>query len=272
MTTQKVLVNLGCGNTFVNTSDWQNYDFLPFNQSVKRIRLSETLPFNDSSVDLVYLSHVLEHIPLNDSDALLYECHRILKPTGVIRIVVPEFVEMVSTFTKLIEKGELQYARFVKVEIIDQCVRQTSGGQLKLWYEKARNDLSLAQFIRERNGHSANTSSATNSLSSGRNKKLSISRIVRLLERKYYLSLLRLMPSSYRYSLVSSAHVGEMHKWIYDYYELQEMLESIGFKYVERMSAKTSKYPEFPFVPLDLDSEGNINKGKESMFIEALKS
>jgi predicted SAM-dependent methyltransferase len=268
---QRVLVNLGCGNTFIKSKEWRNFDFLPFDKSITKIRLSEPLPLKDKSVDLVYLSHVLEHIPFFDSERLLSECHRVLRPQGTIRIVVPEFIEMLSTYITLINAGELDSAKFVKVEIIDQCVRQVSGGQLKNWYERARNDFSLAQFIRERNGHVTPLVKSSNMQSVHRYPNFSVPKVVRWAQRRYFLTLSRLMPSSYRYSLVSEAHIGELHKWIYDYYELQEMLAKLGFTDIEKMSASASKFCGFPLVPLDMDSNGHIKKGNESMFVEAIR-
>ena len=50
--------------------------------------LEETpLPFQDNTFDLIYASHVLEHI--KGFDKLMTDLHRILKPNGIIRIKVP---------------------------------------------------------------------------------------------------------------------------------------------------------------------------------------
>lgn len=48
------------------------------------------MPFEDSAVDFVYSSHFLEHLPKCDAARLLRDCFRILKPDGVIRVVVPD--------------------------------------------------------------------------------------------------------------------------------------------------------------------------------------
>src|SRR5690606_18378616 len=59
--------------------------------------LSKGIPYEDNSVDAVYHSHTLEHIDRNLDDpangpGLLFtkECRRVLKPGGVLRIVVPD--------------------------------------------------------------------------------------------------------------------------------------------------------------------------------------
>lgn len=48
------------------------------------------LPFEDSCLDRVYCSHVLEHFSYHDLKALLLEMHRVLRPGGKILIAVPD--------------------------------------------------------------------------------------------------------------------------------------------------------------------------------------
>jgi predicted SAM-dependent methyltransferase len=48
------------------------------------------LPFPDSSIDFIYAEHVLEHFCYNDLVNLLKDCHRVLKPDGVLSVVVPD--------------------------------------------------------------------------------------------------------------------------------------------------------------------------------------
>lgn len=71
----------------------------------------------DSSVDLIYASHVLEHV--NKLQRLLNECHRVLKNGAKIYIVVPhkdsekalaiDHVRLLSEFTfKSLEKEYAQ--------------------------------------------------------------------------------------------------------------------------------------------------------------------
>lgn len=50
----------------------------------------EALPFEDDSVDVIYASHVLEHVKL--ASPALAEWHRVLKPGGVCTIATPDIV------------------------------------------------------------------------------------------------------------------------------------------------------------------------------------
>ncbi|MEM9703666.1 MAG: class I SAM-dependent methyltransferase, partial [Planctomycetota bacterium] len=52
--------------------------------------LRDPLPFEDGAYDFVYHSHVLEHFRPADVPAFLSECRRVLRPGGVLRVVVPD--------------------------------------------------------------------------------------------------------------------------------------------------------------------------------------
>jgi predicted SAM-dependent methyltransferase len=47
------------------------------------------IPFDDNTIPAIYSSHFFEHLTKADSEALLKECFRVLKPRGTIRVVVP---------------------------------------------------------------------------------------------------------------------------------------------------------------------------------------
>ena len=46
-------------------------------------------PFDDDSVDEIYLDNVLEH--LDDPLKVMEEVHRICKPNGLVKVIVPYF-------------------------------------------------------------------------------------------------------------------------------------------------------------------------------------
>ena len=58
------------------------------------------LPFKDNSFDLVYLSHILEHIPWFQTLDFLKEIRRILVQTGTIEVWVPDFKKLVECYLK----------------------------------------------------------------------------------------------------------------------------------------------------------------------------
>jgi SAM-dependent methyltransferase len=53
-------------------------------------RMQYGVPFGDETVDAIYSSHALEHIFLEEAEALLHDAYRALKQGGLIRIAVPD--------------------------------------------------------------------------------------------------------------------------------------------------------------------------------------
>src|SRR5439155_644179 len=52
--------------------------------------ITKPLAFKDDSVDFILIEHCLEHVSPQDGYKFLLNAHRILKPSGVIRVVVPD--------------------------------------------------------------------------------------------------------------------------------------------------------------------------------------
>src|SRR5712691_6105006 len=62
--------------------------------------LTKRLPFEDNTVSVIYGAHVLEHLYQADARRLLDECRRVLRPGGVIRMVVPDLHSMVASYLR----------------------------------------------------------------------------------------------------------------------------------------------------------------------------
>lgn len=56
------------------------------------------LPFADGVASIVYSSHLLEHLYLNEAANLLQECRRVLRPGGILRMVVPDLRAMIDEY------------------------------------------------------------------------------------------------------------------------------------------------------------------------------
>jgi SAM-dependent methyltransferase len=111
-------INVGCGQT--PTPGWTNYDNspraaaarIPFvttlvdrlglltrqHRDFMRVALARDIryadavrriPEPDHSVDVVYTSHMVEHLDLDEARQFLREARRVLIPGGVIRVAVP---------------------------------------------------------------------------------------------------------------------------------------------------------------------------------------
>jgi SAM-dependent methyltransferase len=59
---------------------------------------SKRLPFSTCTFDIVYSSHVLEHIPWYQVEKVLREWVRILKPGGYLELWVPDAVKICKAF------------------------------------------------------------------------------------------------------------------------------------------------------------------------------
>jgi SAM-dependent methyltransferase len=120
-------INVGCGQT--PTKGWRNFDnslsllfsrvpFLPeFLQKLKLLENSQYqfirfardndiehgdatkgLPVQGQSVEVLYASHMLEHLDRDEAENFLKEAFRVLCPGGIIRIVVPDIKKQIERY------------------------------------------------------------------------------------------------------------------------------------------------------------------------------
>lgn len=83
-----MVIDLGCGEAKVTGAVGVDNVDLPSVDVVHDL-LQFPYPFEDESAETIYLNHVIEHFILNDTQAILAECHRILQPHGELIIRVP---------------------------------------------------------------------------------------------------------------------------------------------------------------------------------------
>lgn len=62
------------------------------------VALQRRLPFEDSTFSYVFGEHVLEHLSEASGIRLLAELHRILRPSGVVRLVTPDLAKLVAIY------------------------------------------------------------------------------------------------------------------------------------------------------------------------------
>jgi SAM-dependent methyltransferase len=67
-------------------------------RGVRRNDLRRRLPFESHSAEAIYASHILEHLHLEDADRLLADCGRVLRPGGILRVVVPDLAAIVEEY------------------------------------------------------------------------------------------------------------------------------------------------------------------------------
>jgi len=93
----KVLVHIGCGKK--NSPEFINVDARPFaHVHIVTDDITSLPDFSDSTVDLVYMCHILEHIKRKDLKGVLSEMKRVLKDGGVLRLSVPDFDKLIDVY------------------------------------------------------------------------------------------------------------------------------------------------------------------------------
>ena len=93
-------LNVGCGRDVKTDPGWVNMDaFYDDPRVVKHDMVKTPWPFKANAFDVVYASHVLEHVPPvfrehkgTQRDALfdvVEEIHRVLRPDGILHAAIP---------------------------------------------------------------------------------------------------------------------------------------------------------------------------------------
>jgi len=268
----KKFLNLACGDYFIDSKNWVNCDFAPQSKYVKQIDLQKNFPFETSSFDLVYCSHYIEHINLNLVSNFINECFKVLKNNGIIRIVLPDFENIAREYVRNIDSNHMQFASFNIAEMIDQCVRRVSGGNLQEWYDKSRNDRVLREYIYSRTGFKFKEKQNFKRRTIIRLKRITLKKLILKIQFRLSFIVIRFLPGWFKKNHVTRVSTGEQHLWVHDFNSVKNILEQIGFSEVKKVSAHYSQEIDFPLYPLDLNSEYHARKGEESMYIEARKT
>jgi len=84
-----LLVNVGCG-PHGRRNGWANFDACPCGPHVARWDLRVPLPLSAGCAEGIFCEHVLEHFTPQEADAVLRDLRRVLRPGGVLRLIVPD--------------------------------------------------------------------------------------------------------------------------------------------------------------------------------------
>jgi predicted SAM-dependent methyltransferase len=250
-----LFVNVGCGQRF--HPDWINLDGDPVSAGIRRYDCREKLPLEDASVDAVYSSHVIEHLPREVARRFVRDVFRVLKSGGILRLATPDLEVLAFEYLRNLYRacdGDLEARdrhEWLVIELFDQFSRDTPGG-LMLEYWK-QNPMPCEDYVLERMGQEA----------------------------KNFLSSYRSRPSSNAMcetepqppidvEAASQVLWFERHRWLYDRLSLARLLAAIGFREVAVSAHNKSKIPSFEIYHLDALEDGSIRK-PDSFFIEGVK-
>lgn len=248
------LLNLVCGQTY--HKEWINIDISSHSEYVLAHDLTKEIPFNDNIFDVVYHSHILEHFPKNYAHKFIKECYRVLKPGGIIRVVVPDLEGIVKEYILNLEQAlsgdpiAQEKYNWIMLELYDQTVRNQSGGEMLHYL--VQDNLIIKDYIISRIG-----AEAINII----NNKDSINKNLQFRKNDTELSAEEI--GNFRKS-------GEIHQWMYDRYSLNKLLKECGFHEIQIKKYNESLIPDFNLYCLDITPEG-LQRKPDSLYIEAIK-
>ncbi len=256
------LVNLGCGRR--RHPDWTNCDLVPDGPDVFPVDVSRALPFEHASCDAVYAAHVLEHLAVADAERFVTEIHRVLRPGGIVRLVVPDLEGIARAYLASLDRAAADRSdtsrwehRWMTIELLDQLVRDASGGLMRRWW--SCDPVPCRGFLTGRVGEEAASGIAAVAAA-----RASVGEAP-LDPRAIFQAATAEPRAAARF-----AASGERHRWMYDRVSLATLLEDVGFREVRPMDALTSRIAGFTAACLDTDSASRPRK-PDSLYVEGVK-
>ena len=87
--------------------------------------ITDQLPYEDNTIDEVYMSHMIEHIPICKIPSVFKKIYNKLKPNGYFRIVCPDLEQICQAYCK----GDKQFFKNA-LPLIGVSERLGIGGSL----------------------------------------------------------------------------------------------------------------------------------------------
>jgi SAM-dependent methyltransferase len=78
----------------------QSYEFAAIANS-KNVRYANAtlkIPYPNNSVEVLYSSHMIEHLDRREAEAFLLEVRRVLKPGGIVRLAAPDLAQLAKSY------------------------------------------------------------------------------------------------------------------------------------------------------------------------------
>ena len=155
-------INIGCGDQ--PTQGWRNFDnslslkvatvpvlpsilinlgffkeqasFIKYckNNSIEYGDAIKGLPMQSGSADVLYSSHMIEHLNQTEMRLFLKEARRVLVPGGIIRLVVPDLFQLVQDYLETIDAD-----KFMTRSYVTEPLSRSFWRRIKLLLVGARN-------------------------------------------------------------------------------------------------------------------------------------
>lgn len=92
----KIKINLGSGHWKLD--DWVNVDIDRESQPDVCANLASALPFANNVARLMHTEDFIDQLVLEQAAGFLRECHRILSPGGVLRVLTPDMRKLADLY------------------------------------------------------------------------------------------------------------------------------------------------------------------------------
>ena len=241
-------LNVGCGSRFYRGEPWVNLDVAPVDASVMRWDVSAGFPMEADTFDVVYLSQVLEHFPEKDGSRLAAECYRVLKPGGILRVVVPDLEGICREYLRNLDEirtkppGHPDRLAWIKLELLDQCIRHESGGCMRTFFRD--HDRDELDYVVGRIGTVGLqlAKACSPSAVDGKTRRPARSRFGGWNWESLRMSLLNALLNQEE---AEALHIGqfrmrgEVHLWMYESVTLEQLFKCTGFVAVAFHYAET---------------------------------
>ena len=113
--TDKVKINLGSGHWKLD--GWVNVDIDRDSQPDVCANLGSGLPFANGVARLMHSEDFIDQLALENAAGFLRECHRILAPGGVLRVLTPDMRKLAQLYLHDPEQLKSLWKRFVGVPL-----------------------------------------------------------------------------------------------------------------------------------------------------------
>lgn len=111
----KIKINLGSGHW--KLADWVNVDIDRESQPDVCANLAGGLPFASGVARLMHTEDFIDQLELDQAEEFLRECHRILAPGGVLRVLTPDMRQLAHLYLHDPEQLNTLWKSFVGVPL-----------------------------------------------------------------------------------------------------------------------------------------------------------
>lgn len=133
----------------IDVSSFEFASFCRVNE-VRYANAARRIPHAAGTVDAIYSCHMIEHLVRDDAWAFLLECHRVLKPGGRLRLVVPDLHALAGEYLRCGNAdtflGQMQFETHLPAGLVAKLKWLLFGRRGHHWMYDAR---SLGALVTE---------------------------------------------------------------------------------------------------------------------------